>query len=147
MAFWFRSRRLLKRLNLKRVSGKEESEWLKKIKPYDGELLHKTSKALLNEFISLASRASAAGRIEQFIAARQLHIMNTRVQADLMKSLPQTSGLRDFVAKQFPPKEHVFKEDLEKTTKVSGSGEPSPQSLHFSLIRSLRSLLVLSDAP
>ena len=72
---------------------------------------------MLNEFISLASRASAAGRIEEFIAARQLHIMNTRVQAKLMKSLPQTSGLRHFVSQRFPIKEHVFEEDLEKTTK------------------------------
>ncbi|GMH63854.1 hypothetical protein TL16_g03816 [Triparma laevis f. inornata] len=117
MAFWFRGRRLKARVDLAKMARKEERDWLAQLRPYDNEELHKKSKALLNDFISKASNASAAGRMEDFVTARQLHVENTRIQAKLIKSLEQYSGLRLFVSQQFPTKEHVFEKDLRASTK------------------------------
>ena len=117
MAFWFRARRLKAKVDLARMARKEEREWLTKLKPYDAEELHKKSKSLLNDFISRASNSAAAGRMEDFVTARKLHVENTRIQAKLIKSLDQYSGLRLFISQQFPTKEHVFEKDLRATTK------------------------------
>ena len=85
------------------------------LQPFNAREVHKTSKALLNKFITVAASCDAAGKRNNFLTARQLHVELTVTQAKLIKSLEKTSMLREMLSKQFPPKEPPLRKILSST--------------------------------